>query len=241
MTAGGLADVGNLLRLINASPFDETPVFRSAIERPFYESVEAAAAALSTAGAARPGSTSAPAADSDDEAFPVGELDSLGAEGDCMLVDGWLQAAGAAGGAAEAAQTPAAAGDQAPVLTALAKALAPRYRRRDGVRRLLALLQPLMWRTSKAVADLDHPLPPRYGRCARRPSWGVAGHIAVPNWHAVRVVRHQACSECFDSWHVGGCLAITLLECRCPNSTRPASMAQTDAMECRSVLSAAFP
>lgn len=168
-----MADVGNLLRLINASPCDEGPVFRSAIERPFYESVEAAAAALSTAGAARPGSTSAPAADSDDEAFPDGELDSLGAEGDCMLVDGaegGLQAAAAAGGAAEAAGTSAtaaaAAGDHAPVLTALAKVLAPRYRRRerDGVRRLLALLQPLMWRTSKAVADLDHPLPPRYGR-----------------------------------------------------------------------------
>jgi hypothetical protein len=32
---------------------------------------------------------------------------------------------------------------------------------RDGVRRLLALLQPLMWRSSKESAAADHPLPPR--------------------------------------------------------------------------------
>jgi len=32
---------------------------------------------------------------------------------------------------------------------------------RDGVRRLLALLQPLMWRSNKMTSALDHPLPPR--------------------------------------------------------------------------------
>lgn len=32
---------------------------------------------------------------------------------------------------------------------------------RDGVRRLLALLQPLMWRSNKEAAAADHPLPPR--------------------------------------------------------------------------------
>eukprot|EP00775_Hariotina_reticulata_P011459 gene11459-11605_t len=35
---------------------------------------------------------------------------------------------------------------------------------REGVRRLLALLQPLMWRSNKKTSALDHPLPPRQGQ-----------------------------------------------------------------------------
>lgn len=95
--AGGLEDVGNLLRLIGAAPFDTTYTFRKAIHEPFHASATAAAAALQDQ------------------------------HQQCVM--------------------PAT----------------PQYRRRhrDGVRRLLSLLQPLMWRSNKEAAAADHPLPPR--------------------------------------------------------------------------------
>jgi hypothetical protein len=144
---GGLSDIGNLLRLINASPFHEAHVFRSAIEHPFKKSVEAAAAALAAAATAAEPGVAAAAAGSED------------ADRDGMSTDPPLPTAAAVD--ADDADGKPLTGSTAGAL--LLEVLAPRYRRRerDGVRRLLALLQPLMWRTSKAVADLDHPLPPR--------------------------------------------------------------------------------
>jgi hypothetical protein len=168
-------------------------VFRAAIERPFYASVDAAAAALeagatATAGTVgqRQGSRHAGlgvlGSDNEgegmDEVFDglqgpaaaaaAGGLNGTGftvgngfAEG--LLSQDSAAAAAAAAAGAGGSDTPAAAAAAAAVMGAVTEALTPRYKcqERDGVRRLLALLQPLMWRTSKAVADLDHPLPPR--------------------------------------------------------------------------------
>lgn len=176
---GGLADVGNLLRLINASPFHESYSFRSAIEHPFYASVEAAAAASDKSGqqprSTAPGSVADDDDDDhghagfgdDDESFDAMDCcpADAGAGGtDAMAIGGARAAQPLPSDSAAAAAAGARAADGAsPVVTALSAALAPRYGRheRDGVRRLMALLQPLMWRTSKAVADMDHPLPPR--------------------------------------------------------------------------------
>jgi hypothetical protein len=169
--AGGLSDVGNLLRLINASPFHETSVFRAAIERPFYASVEAAAAALAadtpdTAAAAAAGQLQGLAnvgldrCDSDEEGVGVRLSDASAA---AAAAAGQGNGVGLASPPAAAAAAAGGGDAAAALMGAVSEALTPRYKRqeRDGVRRLLALQQPLMWRTSKAVADLDHPLPPR--------------------------------------------------------------------------------
>jgi hypothetical protein len=105
--AGGLDDVGNLLRLIGASPFDSSHTFRRAIREPFAASIAAAAVAAAAA--------QQHAADNvhDNAAIAGGQVVSYGRV------------------------------------------------ERDGVRRLLALLQPLMWRSNKEAAAADHPLPPR--------------------------------------------------------------------------------
>jgi hypothetical protein len=105
--AGGLDDVGNLLRLIGAAPFDSSHTFRRAIREPFAASVAAAEAAQ--------------------QHHEQQQHDTLDDNVTCDVT------AAAAYGRAQ----------------------------RDGVRRLLALLQPLMWRSNKEAAAADHPLPPR--------------------------------------------------------------------------------
>jgi hypothetical protein len=105
--AGGLDDVGNLLRLIGAMPFDSSHTFRRAIREPFAASVAAAEAAQQ-------------------HHEQQQQQDALG---DNVRSDVTAAVYGRA--------------------------------QRDGVRRLLALLQPLMWRSNKEAAAADHPLPPR--------------------------------------------------------------------------------
>jgi hypothetical protein len=103
--AGGLDDVGNLLRLIGAAPFDSSSTFRRAIREPFAASLAAAAAAQ-----------------------------QHHEQRDYVTLD---------------------------VTSNITSNAVYGRAQRDGVRRLLALLQPLMWRSNKEAAAADHPLPPR--------------------------------------------------------------------------------
>jgi hypothetical protein len=111
VSAGGLDDVGNLLRLIGAAPFDSSHTFRRAIREPFAASVAAAEAAQQY----------------HEHQQQQQQHDVLGDNVTCDVTTSAVY------GKAE----------------------------RDGVRRLLALLQPLMWRSNKEAAAADHPLPPR--------------------------------------------------------------------------------
>lgn len=179
---GGLSDIGNLLRLIDAEPFHQGSVFKSAIQVPFHASVYSAAAAVA-AMAAR----AAAGGGSDDEgdnaaitaaaaaaaAAGAGGSNGSNDSDDVIIIDNdddklpslaarpTPSPAAAAAAAADGISGGCVGGVPDAVV---AKVLGPRYgyREREGVRRVMALLQPLMWRTSKAVADEDHPLPPRW-------------------------------------------------------------------------------